>query len=68
MKITDHNHDKCITFPEFNKLIAKNVASRLAQENLATKSDIANFVNKKEFNEKRKYLNTKAISNKANIY
>ena len=64
-KITDHNHDKYITTPEFNKLTAENFAARLAQENLAAKSDIANFVNKTDFDEKLKYLNKKVTSNKA---
>ena len=30
-KITDHNHDKCITTQEFNKLTAENFAARLEQ-------------------------------------
>ena len=34
--MTDNNHDKYITTPEFNKLIAENFAARLAQANLAT--------------------------------
>ena len=34
-KMTDSNHDKYITTPEFNKLIAENFAARLAQANLA---------------------------------
>ena len=38
-KITDHDHDKCITTPEFNKLTAENF-----QANLASKSDTANFI------------------------
>ena len=29
-KITDYDHDKYITNPEFNKLTAENVAARLA--------------------------------------
>ena len=29
-KITDHNHDKYITTPEFNKLTSQNFAARLA--------------------------------------
>ena len=33
-KITDHNHDKYITTPGFNKLTAENFAARLAQGNL----------------------------------
>ena len=48
-KITDHNHDKYITTPEFNKLTAENFAARLAQANLASKNDIANFVKKYRF-------------------
>ena len=36
-KITDHNHDKYITTPKFNKLISKYFAARLKQANLATK-------------------------------
>ena len=53
-KITDHNHDKYITTPEFNKLTSENFAARLKQANLASKSDIANFVNKTDFNNKLK--------------
>ena len=48
-KISDHDHDKYITTPEFNKLTAENFAARLAQANLASKSDIANFVKKDRF-------------------
>ena len=40
-KIADHNHDKYITTPEFNKLTSENFAARLKQANLASKSDIA---------------------------
>ena len=64
-KITDHNHDKYITTPEFNKLTAENFAARLAQANLASKSDIANFVKKTDFDDKLKNLNKKVTSNKA---
>ena len=35
-KITDHDHDKYITSPEFNKLTTENFAGRLAQANLAS--------------------------------
>ena len=38
-KMTDHSHDKYITTPEFNKLTAENVAAKLAQANLITKTD-----------------------------
>ena len=33
-KITDHNHDKYINTPEFNKLTSENLAARLKQTSL----------------------------------
>ena len=45
-KISDYDHDKYITTPEFNKLTAESFVSRFAQASLATKSDITNFVKK----------------------
>ena len=63
-KTTDHGHDKYLTTPEFNKLTAENFAARLAQANLATKNDIANLVNKTDFDDKLKTLNKKITSNK----
>ena len=38
-KLTDHNHDKYITTPEFNTLAASVFNARLAQANLITKID-----------------------------
>ena len=38
-KLTDHNHDKYITSPEFNTLAASVFNTRLAQANLITKTD-----------------------------
>ena len=38
-KITDHNHDKYITTPEFNKLSAEVFNLKLKQADLVTKSD-----------------------------
>ena len=38
-KITDHNHDKYITTPEFNNLAAGIFNARLAQADLVTKTD-----------------------------
>ena len=38
-KITDHNHDKYITTPEFNNLAAGVFSARLARKNLITKTD-----------------------------
>ena len=58
-KITDHNHDKYITTPEFNKLTAENFAARLAQANLVTKTDFDNklsSLNKKITSNKTKHL------------
>ena len=38
-KLTDHNHDKYITTPDFNTLAADIFNARLAQANLITKTD-----------------------------
>ena len=38
-KLTDHNHDKYITTPEFNALAASVLNTRLGQANLITKTD-----------------------------
>ena len=40
--LTDHNHDKHTTTPEFNKFTAEIFAARLAQANLVTKTDFDN--------------------------
>ena len=49
-KITDHIHNKYITTPEFNNPTAKSFAARLAQANLATKTDFDDKL--KNFNKK----------------
>ena len=41
---TDYDHDRWITTQEFNQLTSDNFAARLAQTNLASKNEIANFV------------------------
>ena len=41
-KITDDNHDKYITTPEFTKLTSENFAARLKQANLVTKTEFDN--------------------------
>ena len=51
-EILDHNRCKYIITQEFNKLTADNFAARLSLENLASKNDIADFVIKKDFDEK----------------
>ena len=54
-KITDHNHDKYITNPEFNTLAARVFNARLAQADLITKTD---------FDAKLKKNSDRAASNK----
>ena len=54
-KITDHNHDKYITTPEFNNLTSENFAARLVQANLVTKTN---------FDDKLKNLKKRITSNK----
>ena len=58
------NHEKYVTTPEFNKLTAEYFAARLAQANLATESDIADFVNKTDFDDKLKDLSKRVTSSK----
>ena len=48
-KTSDHDHDTYITTTEFNELTGENFAARLKQKNLASKSDIANFVKGTDF-------------------
>ena len=67
-KITDHNHDKYITTPEFNKLIPENFAAKLTQANFASKSDIVNFANKRVFDNKLLRFNKRISSDKTHIY
>ena len=54
-KITvDRCHDEYISTQEINKLTSENFTARLKQSNLASKIDIANFLKKKDFNNKIK--------------
>ena len=55
-KLTDNNHDKYITTPEFNNLATDVFNARLAQADLITKTD---------FNAKLSSLNRKITSNKS---
>ena len=43
---TNHHHDKYATTQELNKLTANNLTVRLAQVNLVSINDFANFVKK----------------------
>ena len=68
MKILDHDHDhdsKYITTQVFNKLTAENLTARVNQANLATKSDIDDFVENTDFDNKLENLNKKVTSNKS---
>ena len=59
MGYTDHDHDKYITTSGFNKLTTKNIASRLMQVKLVTKTDFDNkltSLNKKINSNKRKHV------------
>ena len=57
MKIAaDNDHDKYITTQEFNKSTSENFAAGLAQANLASKIDIANFLKKTGFDDKQKKM------------
>ena len=53
-----------MTTPELIKLTTENFAARLAQADLASKSDIADFVKKTDFDDKLWNLNKKVTSNK----
>ena len=54
-KLTDHDHAKYITTPEFNTMAASVFNARLAQANLVTKTDFANTVSS---------LDSKIVANK----
>ena len=58
-KLNNHNHDKYIDTPEFNKLAADVCNARLAQANLITKTDFdvkLSSLNKKITQNKTKHL------------
>ena len=58
-KITDHDHDKYITTPEFNTMAANVFNTRLAQANVITKTDFdakLSGINKKFTTNKTKHL------------
>ena len=53
-KKIDHYHGKYIITQELNTLTADNFAAGLAQANLPTKADIADFAKKTYFDNKLK--------------
>ena len=58
-KITDHDHDKYITTPEFNTMAANVFNARLAQANVKTKTDFDAKLS--SFNKKITTSNTKHL-------
>ena len=57
--VTNHNHDKYVTTPEFKKFEAEIFAARLAQANLVTKTDFDTTLislNKKNNSNKTKHI------------
>ena len=63
-KIIDHDHDKYITPPEFNKWTAERFSVRFTLANLASKIDIANLVKKTDLDDKLLSFNKRINSNK----
>ena len=64
-KIVDHNHDKYITTPEFNKL-TENFKSRLKQADLVTKTDFdikLQGISKRVTSNKTKHFLEKLLKN-----
>ena len=51
-KINDFGHAKYITAQKFDKLTSETFIASLAQANLASKNDMANFVKKTDFQNK----------------
>ena len=64
-KVLDHNHDKHITTPGFNKLTADSFGEIKKKQNLASKNDIVDFVKNKDFDgEKKKISHKSKIKNR----
>ena len=58
-KITDHDHDKYITTPDFNNFSERVFTARLAQANLITKADFDDKV--KSFKQKINFKKQKNL-------
>ena len=54
LKTTNHNHDNYITTSEFTKIMAEIFDFIFKQAHLLSKSDIANFVNGRDLDNKLK--------------
>ena len=67
-KLTDHNHDKYVTTPEFNTLEASVFNARFTQANLVTKSDFCNSVSSLDSKITAKKTKNESIENKFKSY
>ena len=67
-KLTDHNHDKYVTTPEFNTLDASVFNVRLTQANLVTKTDFGNSVSSLDSKITAKKTKNESIENKFKSY
>ena len=70
-KVNNHNHDKSITTPKFNKLAADVFNARIAQANVITKTDFdakLSSLNRKITTNKTKHLLVKNELNKVKIF
>ena len=65
---TEHDCDRYTTTKEFNKLTAQTLVSRLSQENLTGRNDIAKIVKKTDFDNKLKNSNEMLLQMKQNMY
>ena len=57
-KVTDHSHNKYITTPKFNTLTSENIAARLVQGYLVTKTDFDDKLIKLNRKIKKKTFNS----------
>ena len=65
---TQNNNNKYITTQDFTQLTSEDFRAKLTQENLASQTDIVDFVKKIDFNDKLQNLNKKvAYSKKRHI-
>ena len=60
----DYDNDKNTATQKFNKLATGNFPARLVQVNLASKNDFADFIKKRDFDDKLKKSNKNVTSNK----
>ena len=67
LKILDHDHSKYITTQDFNKLTAENFTARLKQANIVAKVDIADFIEKADFDDKLRYFLKQLLQIKQNM-